>query len=109
MKNGMLVVAVAIFGALLAGCSGEPSESDIRGVLEKATEQANANIASMTGMTNMTTEIKSVKKIGCKEAQDSTGYNCDVTVTAVVPMLGEQTSTSTMRLIKGDDGWQAMN
>ena len=110
----MKTILIPLLAIALSGCSGEPSESDIKSAFSKEIDKANAfvdrasggNEAMKTFSKSMKTELKEVKKLGCKEAQDASGYNCDVKVTAVAPLVGETTNTATARLIKGDDGWE---
>lgn len=94
---------------LLAACSGAPSDADIKTALTKAVAEQQkmmAQISGSTGMGNMLKiEYTSVKKIGCK-ADGESAYRCDVETIAKTAM-GEHKQTTSMRLIKGSDGWVA--
>lgn len=91
--------------AFLSACSAGPSESDIKAALDRAVNQANDMTTKMAGKlgAGMRTEILSVRKIGCKE--DGAGYLCDVEMKVKAPVVGEQTTTSSARFVKGSAGW----
>lgn len=90
---------------LLVACSAGPSESDIKAALDRAVNQANDMTTKMVGKlgAGMRTEILSVSKIGCKE--DGAGYLCDVEMKVKAAVVGEQTTTSSARFVKGSAGW----
>ena len=48
--------------------------------------------------------LHDLDKIGCE--QDAGGYRCDVTTEVETPFLGRQKRTSTVRLVKTDEGWR---
>ncbi|MDX1698894.1 MAG: hypothetical protein R3308_11430, partial [Thiohalobacterales bacterium] len=50
-------------------------------------------------------ELHALTRLGCKEAEHNSGYNCDVEVDMSVPFLGRSTQTHTRRFVKADDGW----
>ena len=91
--------------ALLTACSSGPSEGDIKTALEQATNQSNAAMGQMLGKagTGMKTEVLQVKKIGCKE--DGSAYLCDIEVRMKVPVVGEQSTATKARFVKGSNGW----
>lgn len=102
--RGWLVASVLL---ALAGCSGEPSESDIAGAFDVSLAQASAAATQMAGKDvaeRFRVQVHSVKKLGCAEADDG-GYRCDVTVDSTAPIVGRTTQTSTIRLREGDEGW----
>ena len=93
---------------LLVACGGEPSESDIRAVMEKDIKLANEQMSSLgsalgTG-TKMETKLHSVKKIGCKADGDK-AYLCDVEMDVEAPLVGRRKAVAPMRLIKASEGW----
>ena len=96
--------------ALLAACSGAPSEGDIRGALErqmKAEQEAMAKIGGAFGgaalVKSMMPAVSGVKKVGCKEDGEK-AYRCDVEVEV---SQGGKTSKgpAVFRLVKLSDGW----
>lgn len=105
----------AVLVLLLAGCLGEPSETDIRAALERNIAKNNESLNQTTQMfggagkilTDMIgkAEIHSVKKIGCVAAKDAPGYVCDVELDMTVPLTGRKKDMTTARFVKGPDGW----
>jgi hypothetical protein len=86
----------------LTGCSGGPSEDEMKQALQRQTTAALAgNILGSV----VQPEIKSVRKIGCEKS--GSAYLCDVEVEAGAKGFGSQKSTSRMRFIEGKDGWRA--
>lgn len=114
MKN-LLAACIAALLFLATGCSGAPSEADIRAAFEKNIAKSTASLnetAQMFGgagkaFTDMLgkAEIHSVKKIGCVEAKDAPGYVCDVEIDMTVPLTGRKKDMTTARFVKGPDGW----
>lgn len=118
METCMKTLLAASFAALLLftiGCSGEPSEADIRAAFERDIAESSESLnktAQMFGgagkaFTDMLgqAEIHSVKKIGCVEATDAPGYVCDVEVDMTVPLTGRKKDMTQARFVKGPDGW----
>ncbi len=100
-------------GALLvlAACGGAPSEGDIKTAFEKqivadakAMEQMGGKQAAGM-MKGLLPEIKSVKKIGCKEDGEN-AYKCDVEM-EVTQMGSTNKGIVPIRFVKGSDGWMA--
>lgn len=104
---------------LLAGCSSEPSASDITDALNRAiaTEMKQLNqITSAfggTGVKNpmsgmMPTEVTDLEKISCQESGKK-AFVCNVRYTMVGGMFGKagQTMAVPLRVMQTDDGWMA--
>jgi hypothetical protein len=96
---------------LLTACGGAPSEGDIKAAIEK---QMGADVKAMAQMggkqaadmfKGLVPEIKSVKKIGCKEDGEK-AYKCDVEM-EVTQMGSTNKGVAPMRFVKGSDGWIA--
>lgn len=112
MKFMLTLVAVSL---LVAGCSGEPSEADIKAAFEKdmaKTAQSIDEAGKMFGglgkpLTDSLgkMELHAVKKIGCAQAKDAPGFVCDVEVDMTVPIAGRAREMTTARFVKGPDGW----
>jgi hypothetical protein len=104
MKPTRTVLSLGL-ATLMTACSSGPSESEIKAALNQATNQANAAVGQMFGKAGagMKTEVLDVKKLGCKE--NGSAYLCDVEMRMKVPMLGEQSTTTQARFVKGSNGW----
>jgi hypothetical protein len=113
--NALLTRLLCALLLFTVGCSGEPSEKDIRAALDKdAAKQSQAlnQTAQMFGgagktLTDMigTMEIHAVKKIGCVEAKDAPGFVCDVEIDMTVPLAGRTKDMTSARFVKSPDGW----
>jgi hypothetical protein len=100
---------------IMAGCSGQPSEADIKAAFEKdmaKTAQSIDEAGKMFGGlgTSLTDslgkmELHAVKKIGCAEAKDAPGFVCDVEIDMTVPIAGRSKEMATARFVKGPEGW----
>ena len=111
----MLTGALLAVSLLTVGCSGEPSEADIRAAFEKdvaKTAQSLDQAGKMFGGVGKSftdslgkTELHAVKKIGCAEAKEAPGFVCDVEVDMTVPIAGRSKEMTTVRFVKGPDGW----
>lgn len=105
----------AAFVLLAAGCSGEPSDADIRAALEKNIARNSESLNKTTQMfggagkflTDMIgkAEIHSVRKIDCVAAKDAPGYVCDIELDMTVPLTGRKKDVTSARFVKGPDGW----
>jgi hypothetical protein len=110
--------ALATLGALLvctllAACSGEPSEKDIRRAVENSMSNAGDNpfaqlAAEFAGSGNgKLIEVHELEKLGCRKDTRSSGFDCDVSME--VSMFGmRQKSDTRVRMVRGKDGWVAM-
>ncbi len=111
----MLTMALVAVSMLVAGCSGEPSEADIKAAFEKdmaKTAQSLDDAGKMFGGVGKAltdslgkTELHAVKKIGCAQAKDAPGFVCDVEVDMTVPLTGRSKEMATARFVKGPEGW----
>jgi hypothetical protein len=108
-RNLLSSLLVLIFSFGLVACSGEPSSSDIKKVIEADFEKANKLLAAMAAMTKKPApkiELKSVNKIGCEEVKDQKDtYKCNVEVEAALPNKPAKKETGIMLMVKGKDGW----
>lgn len=104
---GSLLILVFSFG--LVACSGEPSSSDIKKVIQSDFDKANKMLAAMAAMTKKEApkiELKSVNKLGCEEVKDQKDtYKCEVEVEAALPNKEPKKEKGIMLMVKGKDGW----
>lgn len=96
------IVAALGLGLMLAACGSEPSESDISNLFQRELEKQMA----MIPVASMRVEFHGLKKESCSE--DGKVWHCVVTIDATQPLLGRNSRTSNVSLIKGDNGWQAV-
>lgn len=99
MKPLPIYAVIAVVPAMLivSGCSGEPSQADMREILE-----ANKNIV-----------LHEVNKLGCKDSgEPKKGFNfyCDVEVDMTTPSSGRQKETLAIEISKGvKERWRLTN
>jgi hypothetical protein len=116
MKTRASITKLGVILATLSlgACGGgEPSESDIQAALQAQINQALDAAMGAAGNSPearemaaaMIPSIKSVKKLGCKEDSQKSGFNCDLQIVTTTKMGGDQTGTSSGRFVKGDKGW----
>lgn len=103
----------ALAAALLVGCSGEPSSSDVKSLVEREIKPAlemqamiMKNAAAFGGgkAGQDTPTLKDVKKLGCKPDGES-AYRCDI---ELVVMTGAENKSQVvpMRFVRASSGWQ---
>jgi hypothetical protein len=104
-----ILAAVAAF--TLSACGGSPSEGDIKAAIEKQMQNETKAMQAFGGkqtaemMKGLVPEIKSIKKIGCKEDGEK-AYKCDVEM-EVTQMGATNKGIAPLRFVKGSDGWMA--
>lgn len=114
MKHVLSAILVTLL-LVTFGCSGEPSEADIRSAFERDITKGSQSLNETAqkfgnagkALTDMLgkTEIHSVKKIGCIAAKDAPGFVCDVEVDMTSPLAGRKKDMTSARFVKGPDGW----
>lgn len=105
------ISATILFSAALAGCSGEPSSSEIEKAIKSSVEQSNQQAKEIGGSMmsdDMLTVIYEAKKVGCASAEGATGFNCDVELDVSAPFVGRSKKVTTIRFVKSSEGWQAV-
>ena len=90
-------MAVWLASVLLAGCSAEPSEADMKKAFEAEFSQAKATVG-------LAPKFYGLKKLGCAKAESNPGYNCDVELDLEVFNTRAKNAVK-VRFVKGDDGW----
>lgn len=109
MKRAFIYIGLSGLAALtafsLVGCSGAPSEGDISTTIKNQHERETADMRKMTGsyFTMPVTELKDVKKVGCKEDGEK-AWRCDVEM-KIKQGTVEKISVTAMRFVKSSDGW----
>ncbi|KIL97375.1 hypothetical protein CCC_00436 [Paramagnetospirillum magnetotacticum MS-1] len=104
LARSFVVVSSACLA--LAACSGEPSESDMKAAVEQAYGSVNAQLGGVGKLIgkDLSTKVKSFKKLACSEAKGNPGFACDFQMVVDGP-LGEKTENASARFVKGDKGW----
>lgn len=95
---------------LLAACSGEPSESDMKSAVEKTFSGMNSELGGVGKLIgkDLSTKVTAFKKLACAEAKGTPGFSCDFQMTVDGP-LGVKTEKASARFVKGDAGWTVMD
>jgi hypothetical protein len=84
-----------------------PSLSDAQAAVTKGitqSVQSSGELGQMFGKY----EVHSLKKIGCKEAAESTGYFCDYELDVTVPVFGRRKGPANALFVKAKEGWVVM-
>jgi hypothetical protein len=105
-KKVMIAGGIAAMALHLTGCSGEPSEAEMRAIF-KGEFDAAKNMGGMVGqmMAKTVPEFVSLEKKGCT-ARKPTGYTCDVLL-ELKPVNSDQTRKNPMTIsfVEGESGW----
>jgi|GEM_PF-1936827 len=99
----IVVVTVLICTGLLAGCSKEPSEDDIKTAYRNEVEQTNT-LAHRLGGDALSIKVNDLKKLGCKATDQKGQYLCQVEIDTTLPLLGLQHTNTSLTLGQGDTG-----
>ncbi len=101
---------IVVLGAALAGCSGEPTEADLKKALQSEMERANELAQTMLGEeagAAVATTIHALDKLNCKrsEVDGKQGYRCRVEMDITYPPAKRQKRKASIRMVKEDSGW----
>lgn len=102
MKNLSVapLILVLTATALLAGCSREPSATDIKTAYGNEIEQTNA-LTRKFGGEALTIKLNDLKKISCKESTKTKDqYLCEVDIDSTLPIIGQHQQKTTLTLAK---------
>jgi maltose-binding protein MalE len=97
------IVLIVAATTLLAGCSREPSESNIKDAYTHEVDQTN-NLTKKFGGDQMAIKVNGLKKVDCKESSDKGQFNCKVDINLTIPLIGQHDQQTTLTLTKGDLG-----
>lgn len=101
MKRLFLTVGLVV---LLEGCSSEPSEEELKSVVQAQYDAVNG-LSGMFGIKQDLASLKSVEKVGCTSVRDKV-YRCDVVVSAINVVTGEGKGALSLLLMKTQEGWE---
>lgn len=97
-------MTLLLASVLLAGCSGAPSEGDIKSAYQDEVDQAN-NLTRKFGGEGFTIKVNEVKKLDCKQStKNKEQYICNVELDTTLPIVGHQHQATSLTLSKGDTG-----
>lgn len=107
-RRGTRHVLLAAGAALLAACSGEPSANDIEKAVSSNAAQGSAQMEQLSrgSSRSFMPEVHSVKKLGCRQETEA-AYFCDIELDMTSPQGVRGKVPTSMRFIKGSDGWAA--
>lgn len=106
-------IGALLICSLLAACSGEPSEKDIRRAVENSMNNAGDNpfaqmAAEFAGSDDgKLIEVHELEKLGCRKDTHGSGFDCDVSMDVSVFGMRQKSDTQ-VRMVKGKNGWVAM-
>jgi len=108
-KNNLIRAAgLLAISATLAGCSGGPSESDVRKAVEAAVDSMNSQIEEMAGAGMAARvgriELTEFDLLGCEQAGES--YNCDIVYSMDTPLVPVHDRSTSVRVRDTDKGWK---
>lgn len=96
---------------LLAACGGAPSEADMTKAIDKQIQAEMTAAKQFMGgagasmAEKMAPKLENLKKIGCKDDGEN-AYRCDIEIEITQNGATNKAPTS-MRFVKGSDGWMA--
>ncbi len=101
---------VVLLGAALSGCSGEPTEIDLKRALQAEMERTNELAQSMLGEevgATVAITIHAIEKLNCgqSEVDGEQGYRCRVEMDITYPPDKRQKRRASIRMVKEDNGW----
>jgi uncharacterized lipoprotein YajG len=88
---------------LLAGCTREPSENNIKEAYIHEVEQTN-NLTRKFGGDQLAIKVNELKKISCKESSLKDHFDCAVDIDTTLPLIGRHEQKTSLTLVKGDLG-----
>lgn len=100
--SASIILAVATL-SMLAGCSREPSESNIKDAYTHEVDQTNSLTHKFSGDA-MKIKVNDLKKIDCKESTTKGQFNCNVDIDLTLPIIGQHEQKTMLTVAKGDLG-----
>ncbi len=107
MNNRAIRISLlAAATALIAACSGAPSENDIETLLQSETAKLSKMMESIGGEAakSMTPVIHHIKINSCDKVRDEV-YTCNIDIDATAPIVGRSVENTEITLAKTSDGW----
>lgn len=103
-------LTVVLLGMVLTGCSGEPTEADLKKALQAEMDETNQLAQTMLGQdegTKAATTIHAVNKLRCEQTEEEevVGYRCQVALDITYPPAKRQKRKASIRMGKEDNNW----
>jgi len=109
-KKLAIIAAIAALAAIgaLAGCSSAPSDAEVREAIRGRLLTFSQAFSPDKPLSDreakeLDAEVAKIKVIGCKQADQKNGFNCDWTGGDSMLLVG-----NSGRIVKGDAGWVLM-
>lgn len=110
MKIVRVILSFVVTSQLLACSGGEPTEGEIAEAMKKQIKIQLETTGDIFKEDDIS--INSIKKVGCSEAKDKPGYNCDIDVDIDIkmPLIGKQKQqgVQSIRFVETNNGWEAV-
>ena len=103
-------ITIVLLGMALTGCSGEPTEAELKKVLQSEMDKANELAQTMLGKeagAEVATTIHTLDKLSCKssEVEGKQEYRCKVAMDITYPPAKRQKRQASVRMVKEDNSW----
>ena len=98
-KNSLLVIL-----PVLAACSQEPSEKNLQQAYQNSLNQTNEVTKRIVG-DSMVIKLNEFKKLSCDKPNEQKHYHCNIQATLELPLLGPNTQTGEITVVKADKEW----
>ncbi len=103
-------ITIVLLGLALTGCSGEPTEADLKKALQAEMDRANELAQTMLGNeagAAVATTIHTLDKLKCKQSEvdGKQEYRCKVEMDITYPPAKRQKRQASIRMVKEDNGW----
>lgn len=113
VKTLLTGITIVLLGMALTGCSGEPTEADLKKALQAEMDRANELAQTMLGNeagAEVATTIHALKKLKCKQSEEDgkTEYRCKVELDITYPPAKRQKRKASVRMVKEDNGWMVV-
>ncbi len=98
-KNSLLLIL-----PVFAACSQEPSEKNLQQAYQDSLNQTN-QMTKRIGGDAMAIKLNEFKKLSCDQPNEQKHYHCNIQATLELPLLGPNTQTGEITVVKADKEW----
>ena len=89
---------------VLTACSQAPSEKDLQQAYQDSLNRTN-QMTQRIGGESMAIKLKEFKKLSCDKPNEQKHYHCNIQATLELPLLGPNTQTGEITVVKADKEW----